>query len=98
MGGILTTLDRAISAIQTHDLIEYKTVYIELDSKNYELITEEVETLLDPKNTISVEIQKSKNLGECKILTYLGYKIIITVNKNKENINDFYFAFKTKIL
>ena len=94
--GVLSTIDRAISAVQD-DLIDGKIVYIELDKDNYELVQKEVENYKLAEN-ISLEEKKVADIGKCLVLSYMDYKVIITVNNDKRKMEDFYFAFKTKII
>ena len=97
MGGILSTLDRVLHSIQ-NDVIDSNVIYIELDKENYSLVQEEVNTISEIGGASLAFKEKVTDVGKCLVLTYNEYKVIITVNKNKDKGDDFYFAFKTKVI
>jgi len=98
--GILSTIDKVTNAVQS-DVIDGKVVYIELDQDNFNLIKKEVEDLLTPENSTEVTFEFNKkvsDMGYCGILKINGWKVIVTINKDKKDSKDFYFAFKTKVI
>jgi len=96
--GILGTIDRCIHSVQV-GLIEGGVVYIELDKENYEVFLKEVDEKVNYESEMSVDLKrKVADMGQCTVLNYMGYKIVVSVNKDKGKMENFYFAFKTKIL
>jgi hypothetical protein len=88
---ILKTLEGCIGKVSP-ELIENKILYVELDKENYELFDSEI------SSEYILQEQKMPDIGKCKILTYLGYKVIIVNNKDRDKLDNFYIAFKTKIV
>ena len=76
-----------------HELIEDKVLYIELDRDNYKVIQEEIDAKYD-----LVAEQKVADIGKCLTMQFLEFKIIIALNKSKSKLDNFYIAFKTKII
>jgi dihydroneopterin aldolase len=93
--GILASIDRCVNQIPK-DLVENKILYLELDKKNYELVQEEIEVVTG--SDVKLIEQKVDDIGKSIVLNYNDYKIVIIVNKDKEGLDTFYVAFKTKIL
>ena len=90
--GVLGTIDRCINMLP-HELIEDKVLYIELDRDNYETMQEEVNAKYD-----FVAEQKVTDMGKCLTMLYREFKIVIVLNKNKSKLDNFYVAFKTKVI
>jgi hypothetical protein len=96
--GILGNFDRCIHSIP-QDLIEGLVFYTELSKDDYKLMESEIDTYSMNEIKFTLEEQKKvKDFGTCSILTFMGYKIIVSIDEHKESNGNFYFAFKTKIL
>jgi len=88
---ILKTLENCIKLIPL-ELVEDRIFYIELDKKNYDSIDDEINA------TYVLQEAKVPDMGKGKVLVYMGYRFVFVVNKDKTKTDDFYIAFKTKIL
>lgn len=97
--GILGTIDRCIHSVQS-GLIEGNIVYIELDKDTYDTFLKEVDEKVNAMAEISTTEFKKQvaDIGVCTVLSYMGYKIVVSVNKDKNKMDTFYFAFKTKVI
>lgn len=96
---ILGTIDRCINMIPK-ELIEGEIFYVELDQKSYNMILEEVENLSKVNEGITLKEERYADVSKEKALVIkLGdYKIVVVLNKNKQEGVDFYISFKTKII
>lgn len=87
--GILGVLPRGV--------IESGVVFIELDSMNYESLKVDIDSTIQFGSPILYE-GKVEDIGRCLHLSYMGYRVLVTCNKQvKDRLEDYYVAFKTKI-
>ena len=92
--GILKVFEDCIGKINP-ELIKDRTIYIELDSQTNK---EFKETELANLDCSTVE-SKIPDVGNASVVNFMGYKFIIVENKDvKTKMDDFYIAFKTKIV
>lgn len=94
---ILATIDRCMNMIPK-ELIDSNIIYIELDKENYSGIKEEVENLIKIDGGITLTDERRADIGKALVVSMSGYKIVIALNENKPKGEDFYLAFKTRIL
>ena len=90
--GVLKTLESCIGKIDP-ELVEGGIFYIELDKDTYDGLDSEINA-----EFIIQQEAKVPDMGKSKVLTYLGRKFIMVVNKDKGRQESFYLSFKTKII
>jgi hypothetical protein len=96
--GILLNINRCINSIP-NDIIDDKTIYIEVDKKSYDLLQEEITTVTGATDLKFVE-QLVEDMGTCSVFSFNGYTVIVALDSRikKEDPTNFYVAFKTKII
>lgn len=91
---ILKTIEEVFTVLPIEKLAEGNTIFIELDSINYNLLNKEI----GDKYTILSE-QNVPDIGKGMTLNFMGHNIIVAENKKvKTQLDTFYIAFKAKIL
>jgi hypothetical protein len=94
--GVLKTIEEIFGKID-FSIVKDDLLYLELDKENSKLLDEEIENYSD--QSIIIKQEKVKDMGTAKVLSYLGHRIIVVTDKNVKNkLDDFYVAFKTKIV
>lgn len=94
---ILGTIDRCISMIPK-ELIEGNILYAELDKESYALIQEEVKSIEKVDGGITLSEDRFVDFGKSLVIKFMDYKVIVVLNKDKPKADNFYLAFKTKII
>ena len=94
---ILGTIDRCINMIPK-ELVEGEILYVELDQKSYGMILGEVENLSKVSEGITLKEERYADIGKATVIKLGDYKIVVVLNKNKQEGVDFYISFKTKII
>jgi len=95
---VLGAIERCMHSIP-QDLYSDKILYVELSKHDFDEVEKSIEYYTTHKAEFSIEHQKKvKDFGVCSILTYMGYKVVISVNKNKTTDGDFFIAFKSKVV
>jgi len=93
---ILQTIDICLQKISP-DIIDRKVLYIEVDRDSYEGLDEEYGKIAGNQDILFKE-QKVADIGTCKVFNFRDFKVIITQDKNRSRGDNFYVAFKTKVL
>lgn len=93
---IIGTISNCIDRIPV-DLIQDKIFYAEVDKENYDGIEEEFAKITNDTN-YSFKEEKVSDIGKCKVLVYKDYKVVITQSPIKVKLDNFYVAFKTRIV
>lgn len=96
---ILGTIDHCINMIPK-ELVEGDILYVELDKTSYDMILNEVENLSKVNGGITLKEERYFDVSKDKaiVIGLNGYKIVVVLNKNKQEGVDFYISFKTKII
>ncbi len=90
------SIDKCLNSL-SKDVVLENTVFIELDRENYEQLSLEVNNIVSGNITLVEE--KVDDFGKCKVLSFAqGYKVLIALNKDKGKAEDFYVAFKMRII
>jgi len=94
---ILGTISGCID-ILPGELVEGKILYIELDIENYDILQEEIAAATPVDGGIVLLEQRVDDIGKGLVLNFQrGYKVVIVSNKGSR-LDNFYIAFKTKII
>jgi len=95
---ILGSIDRCLNIIPKI-IIENSVVYVELDNDNYDIIQGELAIATKVPGGITLENEKfAEDIGKCMIVKMGDFRVIVTLNKNKSKQDNFYVAFKTRII
>lgn len=82
------------------ELIEGDAIFVELDRESYNKVLMEVEELMKVSDKVSISEGSYPDISNVKtpIITLHEHKIVVVLNKDKYHGDNFYVAFKTKIL
>ncbi len=89
---ILATIENCIRLIPV-ELVNNRMFYIELPKVAYETVRQECEAKYELTSEANIV-----DLGKGYWMIYMGYKIVFVVNTKAPEAEDFYIAFKTKII
>lgn len=86
------------------ELLENRTLYVELDKNNYSKLQEECEDKISFQlneglpTQYSLTSEKVPDIGKSVVLTTMGFRIVCVLNEAKIRPDTFYIAFRTKII
>jgi len=80
------------------ELVENNILYAEVDKESYALVQEEVNNIIKVDGGITLAEDRFVDFGKSLVIKFQDYKVIVVLNKDKPKADNFYLAFKTKII